>query len=100
MLTEAAEWVSRTVLHVCLCLVFRFISIAGDLFQQDPGMDGGTVDLTFNVSFSTGLHTGKRNKILLNLRSKHPKECCVTLLVSELGKALPCGPLPAGIAQH
>lgn len=52
------------------------------------------------MSFPTGLHTGKRNKLLLNLRDKDPKECCVNLLVSELGRTIPCGPLPAGIDQN
>lgn len=49
VLTEAAVWVSGTALHVCLCLVFRFIFITGALFRQDIGTDGWTVDLTFNV---------------------------------------------------
>lgn len=58
------------------------------------------VGRTLNVSFPTGLHTEKRNKLLLNLRDKDPKECCVDLLVSELGRPIPCGPLPAGIDQN
>lgn len=83
VLTGAAEWVSRTALPVFLCLVFRFLLITGDLFQQDIGTDGWTVDLTFHVSFRTGLHTGKRNKLLF-WEINHPKKGRVTLLVSEL----------------
>lgn len=84
VLTEAAEWVSGTALHVCLCLLFTFIFITVDLFQQDVGTDGWAVDYTFHVSFPTGRHTGKRNNISQTGEFNHPKECHVTSLVSEL----------------
>lgn len=60
--TEATEWVSRTILSVCVCLGLSFILIynpTGDLLScRIQGMDDCTVGRAFNGRFSLGFIAG------------------------------------------
>lgn len=74
--TEAAEWVSRTMVCVCVCLDFSFILIynpTGDLVSSRiQGMDDCTVGSAFNglfFFFFIGLHDRKQQKQLFDI---HP----------------------------
>lgn len=66
--TEAKEWVSRTMLCVCVCLGFSFILIrnpTGDLIScRIQAMDDCTAGRVFNGEFSLGFVTGSRKKKL------------------------------------